>query len=373
MLTDALEPTPTRWAHRVNAPVSRWLAHPWVASIVSPAAVEDTLRAVHPMLSLTEVRARVQRVVDETPSTKTFVLRPNALWQGAAAGQFVRVQVEIAGRRESRMYSLTSRPGARHLAITVQRQAHGRVSGYLHDHVRAGDVLTLSPAMGEFVLPAPLPTKILLLGAGSGITPLMSMLRDLKARHFSGDVVLVQVYRSPQERLFADSLACLSADFPQLTVVPHCTGSAGRLSPEALHRLLPDLAERSAWMCGPGAWMDAMHAYWQASGFPEALHSERFVAHPILPLQETGTPVVVTWAASGQRLRTQGPAPLLVQAEQQGLSPKHGCRIGICRSCQCTKISGTVQNLQTGEISSAPNEPIRLCISAARTDVSLDL
>ena len=87
----------------------------------------------------------------------------------------------------------------------------------------------------------------------------------------------------------------------------------------------------------------------------------------------TGTPASVTLANSGQSFVTQGNAPLLVQAENAGLSPKHGCRIGICRSCQCTKRSGTVENLQTGEISSLPNEQIRLCISAARSDVTLDL
>ena len=107
--------------------------------------------------------------------------------------------------------------------------------------------------------------------------------------------------------------------------------------------------------------------------FEAPLHSERFVAVPLLPASAPGTPSVVTFAASGKTFTTSGTAPLLVQAERAGLAPKHGCRIGICRSCQCTKKSGTTENLQTGEISSAPNELIRLCISAARSDIALDL
>jgi hypothetical protein len=102
-----------RLAHRVNPPLVAALRHPWVESIVRLSAVEDALTAVHPLLSLTQVRARVVRIIDETASTKTFVLQPNALWLGAQAGQFVRVQMEIAGRRVERAYSLSSRPGSR--------------------------------------------------------------------------------------------------------------------------------------------------------------------------------------------------------------------------------------------------------------------
>lgn len=363
----------TRFALTVNAPVSQLLKQPWIESIVSHSAVEDALRALHPMLSLTEVRARVVRVIDETPSTKAFILQPNVLWQGATAGQFIRVQVEINGRRESRVYSLSSRPGARRLAITVKRQPGGLVSGYLHEQIKAGAVLTISQAMGEFVLPAALPAKILLLSAGSGITPVMAMLRDLQARNYCGDVMFVHACRSPQEQIFSTTLAYLRASFPSLRLLQHFTAAAGRLSPDALHAAVPDLAERSTWMCGPGAWMDDMLGHWRALGIEPSLHSERFVAYTILPTEQLGAPVSISIAGSGQPFTTLGTAPLLMQAEQNGLAPKHGCRIGICRSCQCTKVSGTVQNLHTGELSSSPNELIRLCISVARSDVMLDL
>ena len=126
-------------------------------------------------------------------------------------------------------------------------------------------------------------------------------------------------------------------------------------------------------MCGPSGFMDIVHQHWQASAMTAPLHSERFVAVPMLPTTAPGTPVTVTLASSARHFVTQGTDVLLVQAENAGLTPKHGCRMGICRSCQCTKKSGTVENLQTGEISSAPNESIRLCISVARSDLSLDL
>ena len=116
-------------------------------------------------------------------------------------------------------------------------------------------------------------------------------------------------------------------------------------------------------MCGPAALMDAVHARW--AGCPAPLHSERFAAAPLRPTAALGTPVSVLAERSAKRFESSGTENLLEQAERAGLSPKHGCRIGICASCQCTKRSGTVQNLQTGELCSAPDQTIRLCISAA--------
>lgn len=373
----ATTPPATRTLHRmalaVNRPLVKALRHPWVEHIVRLSAVEDVLSAVHPMLSLTDVRARVERIVDETANTKTFVLQPNALWAGAQAGQFVRVQLEINGRRVERAYSLSSRPGAGRIAFTVKRQDAGLLSQHLHRTVRVGDVLTISQALGEFVLPQELPAKMLLLSAGSGITPVMSMLLDLKARAYCGDVVFLHVCRAPEDLIFAAQLKSLAADFPSLRLVLHYDATAGQFTPQTLAQQVSDLAARSTWMCGPAGFMDAVSAYWEAEGLASPLFSERFVGAPLLPSTAPGTPVQVRFADSGSSFTTQGTAPLLVQAERAGLAPKHGCRIGICRSCQCVKTSGTVENLQTGALSSTPNELIRLCISTARSDVALAL
>ncbi len=372
----ALPSAPRNWVETLAAPVKATLQHPWVEGIVRLSALEDSLRALHPMLSLQDVRARVVRIVDETADTKTFVLQPNALWKGSKgglAGQFVNLRLQINGRRVERIYSLSSRPGARLIAITVKRQGRGVVSNHLHANVKVGDVLTLSQADGEFTLPASLPPKILLLSAGSGITPVMAMLRDLQARHYTGGVVFLHICRNGSDMIFAKALESAVATFPALQLITHFTECAGRFTPTTLARAVPDLSDRATWLCGPTGLMDAIHQHWQASEIASPLQSERFIAAPLLPATAPGAPVSVTLSTSGQSFVTQGNAPLLVQAENAGLSPKHGCRIGICRSCQCTKRSGTVENLQTGEVSSTPNEQIRLCISAARSDITLDL
>ncbi len=364
-------PAPRRLA-RFTQPLQRALNHPWVSGIVRASAVEDSLQALHPLLSLSQVRARVLRVVQETPDTRSLVLQPNALWRGAQAGQYVGVQAEINGRRVQRCYSLSSRPGARHIAITVKRQNGGLLSEHLHSAVKAGSVLTLTQAMGDFTLPPDPPERLLLLSAGSGITPVMAMLRALHASGYRGDLLFVHACRTAQDLIFASHLHVLAAEWPSLRLHLHYTQTQGRLSPEALLALVPDLPTRPTWLCGPGAWMDRLHQHWREAGYSAPLHSERFGAPPITHAS-ADTPAEVLLDRSGQSFRTEGAASLLEQAERAGLQPEHGCRMGICRACQCTKRSGTVQNLQTGELCSQPDQAIRLCISAARSDLSLDL
>lgn len=366
-------PTKRPWSHAVAAALKTSLQHPWVASVVGLAAVEDALRALHPMLSLSDIRARVVRIIDETPDTKTFVLRPNALWLGAQAGQFVRVRVEIDGRRRERAYSLSSSSGSRLLAITVKRQNGGLVSPYLHDTIQPGAVLTLSQAAGEFVLPDQLPPKILLLSAGSGITPVMAMLRELRERMYRGDVVFYHVCKNPQHFIFARQLHELAKSWPALQLITYFSEEVGRWQATSLRNQVRELGKHATWMCGPVEMMDAVQRLWTEENYLAPLHSERFSAAPLRLAGGTNSATTVRLSASGKQFTARGNDPLLLQAERAGFTPRHGCRIGICHSCQCKKVSGSVENLQTGEVSSVPDELIRLCISAPRSDLVLDL
>jgi ferredoxin-NADP reductase len=219
-----------------------------------------------------------------------------------------------------------------------------------------------------------LPERLLLLSAGSGITPVMAMLRALHASGYAGDLLFVHACRTPENLIFASQLHVLAAEWPNLRLHLHLhfTQQRGRLGLDELTALVPDLASRPTWVCGPGPWMDALHQHWLQAGYSVPLHSERFGTPPVLNAS-ADTPAQVLLERSGKRFETQGGASLLEQAERAGLQPAHGCRMGICRACQCTKRSGTVQNLQTGELCSEPDQAIRLCISAARSDIRLDL
>jgi len=330
-----------------------------------------------PVRSLREIRARVIEVVEETADTKSFVLRPNAAWHGHRAGQFTSVDVEIDGVRVRRCYSISSAPGTELISITVKRVADGRVSSWLHEHLLPGDVLRLGAAAGEFVLPTPAPEKLLLLSGGSGITPVMSMLRDLAARDAIHDVVFVHHARSGVDVIFAEELAELASRHVglQLVLCLDDDASAPRGFDEArFAKLVPDFAERSTFLCGPGPLMDRADRLWESVGMPERLKRERFApAWTPVPLLESTNGVQVRLARSAREVTAKGAGSLLEQLERAGERPAHGCRIGICHTCKCRKQSGTVQNLVTGEVCSEADQEIQLCISVPRSDLELDL
>lgn len=311
--------------------------------------------------SLDEIRARVIDVVPETRDTKTFLLRPNGRWHGHRAGQHTVVEVEIDGVRLRRCYSISSAPSDPLLSITVKRVAGGRVSGWLHDHLRWGDVIRIGPAAGDFVLTEPT-QKLLLLSAGSGVTPMMSILRDLAARDALTDVVFVHYAHTRDDVIFRSAIEALAARHRGLRVIFGLSDDPrGRFDETRLACLVPDFAERQSLLCGPPGLMTRVERMWANAGATGRLQLERFTAPPSSGTRRVKVPL------------TAGSGTLLERLERAGEHPPYGCRIGICHTCKCRKHSGTVKNLVTGAVSSQPDEEIQLCISEARSDVELGL
>jgi ferredoxin-NADP reductase len=330
-----------------------------------------------PVRSLGELRARVVEVIEETRDTKTLVLRPNAAWRGHRAGQYTSVEVEIDGVRVRRCYSISSAPGEALVSITVKRVPDGRVSTWLHENARAGHILRLGAPAGDFVLPSPTLDKLLLLSGGSGITPVMSMLRDLAARDAIHDVVFVHHARSRADVIFGEELADLAARHAGLRLVlcldDDASGPRGFDEPY-FAKLVPDFGERSTFLCGPKPLMDRAERLWESVGASDLLELERFTpALRMLPTMASPDGVQVRLGRSARNVVAKGQGSLLEQLERAGERPAHGCRIGICHTCKCRKQSGTVQNLVTGEVSREPDEEIQLCISIPRSDLELDL
>lgn len=355
---------------RLHAAGGRLAATAWRRWFLDRHA-EFWLGELDPSWSLVERRARVVEVIDETADTRTFVLDPGRRWPGHRAGQHVPITVEIDGVRTRRCYSISSGAstrGARRIAITVQRT--GRVSSWLHAHAGPGTVLGFGRPAGEFVLPGAAP-RLLLVAGGSGITPIMAMLRELERRAALHDVVLIHCARSARDTIFGRELAILASQEPGLRLVAHHTGERGRLDPPALRALVPDLADRELYVCGPPGLFDVVSEAAAGAGVTHRVHHERFVAPS--PAPASAAPVVVTLARAGRDVTVAGPGPLLAQLERAGERPAHGCRIGICNTCRCRKLRGTVEDLVTGAISSEPDQDIRPCVSIARSDLELAL
>jgi ferredoxin-NADP reductase len=311
--------------------------------------------------SVAELRARVVDILDETAEARTFVLAPNRHWPGHRAGQYVPVSVEIEGVRTTRCYSISSggsRPGAGvHIAITVARG--GRVSSWMHDRLRPGSFVELGAPAGDFVLPAT-DAPLLFVAGGSGITPIAAMLRDLGPR----DVVLVHSARDAASAIFGRELAAMPH-----RIVAHHSRARGRLDAAGLAALVPDLARREIFACGPAGLLDAVAEAAAQAGVADRVHVERFT--PAITKQ-VSTAAVTVQLRGGRTVALDGAGSLLEQLERAGERPAYGCRMGICNTCRCTKVRGTVLDLGTGRISDAPGEAIRPCVSIPHSDLELD-
>ncbi len=355
----------------------RLLRSSLLEALAHPHGVDRYVELVRPLLVTREVRAEVTRVHRQTSKSVTLTLCPNQNWQGSRAGQFVTVSAEIGGVRETRPYSPA---GSQHatagtLELTVSTHPEGKLSRHLREHARPGMIVGLSQAQGEFVLPAELPERVLLISGGSGITPVMAMLRTLCDEDFSGEIGFLNYARSAKLALYGAELAELAARHRRLRVARGFTRGrgrplSGRFCREHLSAAISEHRDAATFVCGPPALIDSVRTLWDQDGLGEP-DVESFTP-PALSFDTNSAEGLVNFAASGRQAANSG-LPLLEQAEDAGLAPAHGCRMGICNTCSCTKISGSVRNVFNGEISTARDEQIRICCSVPVGDVVLDL
>jgi stearoyl-CoA 9-desaturase NADPH oxidoreductase len=346
-------------------------------AIAGPHGVDRYLEQINPTFVIGECRAEVTEARHESEDSVTLTLRANRAWKGLRAGQFVQVSVEIDGVRHNRCYSPASPEACgRELEITVKRHPGGLVSNFLADHAQPGMVLGLSEADGDFHLPDARPDSILLIGGGSGITPLMAILRTLCAEEYAGQIALIQYAPDPERTIYREELERLAAENPNFTLkrsytrAPGAGELDGHFTPTHLPQADPCFTAAETFACGPPALLDAVRSTW-ANGLEQQLHVESFVPPSLLPAGEPGTGSI-RFAGSNLEVENSG-ASILEQAEQAGVPAQSGCRMGICHTCTCRKLSGTVKNLLTDEVSAAPDEEIQLCISAPLSDLVIDL
>lgn len=336
--------------------------------LAGPHGVDRYTEILTPTWTRGEARAKVIDVRRTTPRSVTLVLAPNPAFApiGGArrAGQYVNVAVEVNGRRHVRCYSPANAEGTSHLELTIGHHDGGVVSAYLYKHARPGMVVGLDGVAGDFVLPTPRPRRILLVSGGSGITPVMAMLRTLIAEGHDGDIAFVHYARTPAEACYRDELAAM----PGVRVLHGYTRSGGgdlngRFGPE---HLAATMAEPDAvFVCGPTALISAVREHCSN------VHAESFVAPTIeVPAKPSGGRV--SFADSGIDVVDDG-RPLLEQAESAGLTPQSGCRMGICHTCTRRKTCGVVRNLTTGAVSTAPDEDVQICVSVPVGDVDIAL
>ena len=254
--------------------------------------------------------------------------------------------------------------------MTIKQKDNGPVSAAAHA-LKPGQIVRLSQAQGAFT-PSDTDGKLLLLSAGSGVTPMMSLLQTFANENSKRDIVIVHCGHSETDMIFAEELQALAAQWPELKLHLQATKNHGHLNKEKIAALVPDWNTRETLLCGPDGFMQNVEAMYAQAGRSEYLQSESF-GRRAAPVNPDAAEHIITGENTEQVFTVQAGQSLLDGAEAAGLQPKFGCRRGICRTCQCKKFSGTVTNMLTGQVSGPGEELIQLCISTPQSALELAL
>ena len=339
-----------------------WSRSRLASLLAGPHGVDRYTELVDPMWT-SEVRATVVRLRRTTPRSVTLWLQPNHPVR-FRAGQYLTVTVEVDGRRHTRCYSPANAEGAHLIELTITRHDGGVVSEYLNRTAHPGMTVGLSAAAGDFALPAPRPRRLVLIAGGSGITPVMSMVRTLAEERYDGEVAVIHYVRTMDDACYREQLALL----PDVRVVHACTREpGGELDGHFTEQhLMAAMAEPDAvYVCGPHALIEAVRSH-----YPQAV-AESFAPAPLVIPDFPGGGRI-TFSGSAIDIADDG-RPLLDQAEAAGLKPASGCRMGICHTCTRRKVHGVVRNLTTGAIAGDDDEAVQICVSVPVGDVEIDL
>jgi stearoyl-CoA 9-desaturase NADPH oxidoreductase len=340
----------------------------------TPLLPDDYLELINPLWSTRELRGRIERVDRETEDAVTILIRPGWEWEGHQPGQYLRIGVVVDGVHHWRAYSLTSDPGRPDgcISITPKLVDEGVVSPYLVRQARPGSIVRLGGIEGQFTIPDPLPEKMLFISAGSGVTPIMSMLRDLDRREALDDVVHLHSARTPDDVIFGEQLRDIERRNDGFRLHEQHTAQHGRMAAEHLDELCADWRERDAFLSGPGEMLDALCEHWEREGDLDRLRLERF--QPIIGGEDSeGEGGKVRFTESDCEVEVEPGKPILVGGEEAGLELPFGCRMGICHTCVGKLESGKLRDLRSGEVTDCEGQIVRTCINAPEGEVVIEL
>ena len=311
-----------------------------------------------------EPRGRLIAITPASARAITLTIEPNRAFNGFRAGQHITISASVNGAWVARSYSPRLVSGATNGAfqITVQRVANGRFSQWAHDAASIGDWLKLSDAYGDLALPEN-NAAVMMLAAGSGITPFLSLLQSTPLQR---NTSLQYWVKTPEDVCHLDELLALQTREPNFHFTLHSTQIGERLN--ASH-LADCLVDTEIMACGPAGFIATATSL--ASAQSLRLQSEAF-SLPMIVSDATQM-VSITLARSGKVVQVASGAALLPALEAQGIALASGCRRGICNTCACSKRQGISENIITQMRDDGDNPGLRLCISSARSDLTLDL
>jgi len=351
-------------AHAADTPPAPPVAGGSAASPATPTAVSEATSA-SPVTANWRGQLRVESIVTETPSVKTFRLLPSSndrfLPFTFMPGQFLNVAFWIGGARMNRSYSISSSPTRRdYVELTVRREPRGAVSRHIVDLLKVGDQIETGGPVGRFTFTGTEADSIVLIAGGVGITPMMSITRYLTERSWAGDIFFIYTCRAPTDFIYANEVAALQRVNPKLRVAvtmsrPEGTdwkGPRGRLTKELLTQTVPDLASQRIHLCGPPSMMDSTKAILTELGVaPEQMKTEAFGATKPTPAAAgtTAKPTapatgpLVTFSRNNKSAKIHVGQTILELSEELAIGIENSCRVGTCGVCKVQMTAGEVE------------------------------
>ncbi len=340
------------------------------------AYAEPLIQPLFPMWSAQAYRAKVMRVREESHNCYSLVLRPNKKWKGFQPGQYIELQVVKDGAHVTRCFSISSAPDQftqyGTIEITIRAQDKGRITPWLKTALDEHSTVGISSAQGEFII-KDRSRPILMIAGGSGITPFRSFLQSQTDIWPIQKSTLFYYAREHGEHLFNRELLSFGASSSRINTHLISTQEVGHLSLEQLQQQCPDYLSYDIYICGPNNMISEIQELLITGDVDSKnIFIERFGPAPVdfSKLDQSGS---VNFTHSRKSAEMGDSQNLLVLAEDNGLQPESGCRMGICHKCSCRKKSGVVYNTLTDSYSDTGQEDIQLCVSIPVGEVNLDL
>ena len=339
-------------------------------AVLEPRDADFWLQKINPLWSVEQALAKIVNKDQSAQDTMSFTLQVNKHFKMGQAGQHHPVFVVVNGVRYERSYSL-SKIDDTHVLLTVKKVLGGKVSTWLLEQAQVGDILELGTPFGDMTLPKTT-APLVLLAAGSGITPMYSLLQSLLRTQQISDQAVTLLYwvKTQADAAFVAEFEAWAKQYSNFKFELLCTQQqpqAARLNAEHL-ALVADIAQATVYACGPSGFaQQAEQVFSQA----KQIQTEAF---SITAQSSTEAGFVnVTLSKSNQVLTIPKGQSILVSLEQQNIKPQHGCRMGICNKCACNKVEGSTKNIVNGSENSEPGNLLKICVNSAQSDLVIDL
>lgn len=340
-------------------------------AVLDPYAANFWLQKVNPLWSVNQSLGKIVKKEQTAKDVVSLTLQVNKKFQMGAAGQHHPVYVNIQGVRYERTYSLTQLD-AQHVLLTVKKVDQGKVSTWLVEQAKLGDTLEFGAPYGDMQLPAQT-QPLILLAAGSGITPMYSFIQNLVQSGRLGGTSIHLLYwvKTFADAAFKAQFEAWAEQFPNFTLQVFYTQEPSlkhsRLNAEHLQDLV-NMDQSTVFACGPSGFTTQVEQLFTQAA---VVKTEAFSMSPVLG-DDVGL-VQVTLTKSKKIVTIPKGKSILESLEQQNIKPKYGCRMGICHKCVCNKAEGSTKNLVDSVQNSEPNNQLKICVNSAQTDLIIDL